>query len=406
MTRSLSLAAYLAYARRTGPAPTLPDTPRPDGTVIWAHAVDATRADTLVHLAKRLTQTRPGLHMVLTATMPEPRRRRAGGTVIWQTLPEDNVPAADAFLDHWRPDICLWTGGDLKPALMVCAARKDIPLYLVDADETLLERPVWRWFPDLPRAVLGSFTAILARNEAAARQVRRLGAPERIVSVTGPFQEGALTLPCNMSDREEMAVLLLGRPVWLAAMLHVDELDTVLAAHREASRAAHRCLLVIVPDDPADSATIRPRLDAEGWRYVTWSEGELPSEATQIVLADTRGEMGLWYRLAPITFMGSSLVSGQYGRDPNEPAAHGSAILYGPNVARYLHRYSRYAEAGAARIVRDTDTLSGAVQRLMPPDQSATMAHAAWDVASKGAAVTDRIVDMLLDRLDRQDAAR
>ena len=115
MTRSLSLAAYLAYARRTGPAPTLPDTPRPDGTVIWAHAVDAARADTLVHLAKRLTQTRPGLHMVLTATMPEPRRRRAGGTVIWQTLPEDNVPAADAFLDHWRPDICLWTGGDLKP---------------------------------------------------------------------------------------------------------------------------------------------------------------------------------------------------------------------------------------------------------------------------------------------------
>lgn len=406
MTRSLSLAAYLAYARRAGRSPTPPETPRPEGAVIWAHAVDAARADTLIHLAKRLTQTRPGLHMVLTATVPEPRRRRAGGTVIWQILPEDNVPAADAFLDHWQPDICLWTGGDLKPALIVCAARKNIPLYLVDADETLLERPVWRWFPDLPRAVLGSFTEILARSEAAARQLRRLGAPERIISVTGPFQEGALTLPFNSSDREEMAVLLLGRPVWLAAMVQVGELDTVLGAHREASRAAHRCLLVIVPDDPKDSVTIRERLDAESWRYVTWSEGEMPSEATQIVLADTRGEMGLWYRLAPITFMGSSLVSGQYGRDPNEPAAHGSAILYGPNVARYLHRYSRYAEVGAARIVRDTETLSGAVQRLMPPDQPAAMAHAAWDVASKGAAVTDRIVDMLLDRLDRQDAAR
>ena len=110
--------------------------------------------------------------------------------------------------------------------------------------------------------------------------------------------------------------------------------------------------------------------------------------------------MGLWYRVAPITFMGSSLEAGQWGRDPNEPAAHGSAILYGPNVRRYLSGYSRFAEAGAARIVRDADTLAAAVQRLIPPDQSAAMAHAAWDVASQSAGVTDKILDLVQDTLD------
>ena len=114
--------------------------------------------------------------------------------------------------------------------------------------------------------------------------------------------------------------------------------------------------------------------------------------------------MGLWYRLAPVSFMGSSLVSGQYGRDPDAPAAHGSAILYGPNVARYLQRYARYAEAGAARIVRDSDTLAAEVQALLPPDRAAAMAEAAWEVATRGAEVSDLVVDMVLDALDRRGA--
>lgn len=406
MSRSLSLAAYLAYARRGGRAGPPPETSRPEGKLIWAHAVDAARADTLVHLARRLAQQRPGLHMVLTTSEKVKERRHSGKTVIWQPLPEDQVAAAETFLDHWRPDICLWTGGDLKPALLISAAKRSLPLYLVDADEAYLERPAWRWFPDMPRAVLGSFTEILTRDETAARLLRRFGAPERIISVTGPFQEGAMTLPYKIADREELAMLLRSRPIWLAAMVQVAELDTVLDAHREVSRLAHRSLLILVPDDLSDAEAIRARLDAQGWRYIAWSEGAVPSETTQIILADTRGEMGLWYRLAPISFMGSSLVAGQQGSDPNEPAAHGSAILYGPHVGRYLRRYARYAESGAARIVRDTATLAAAVQRLIAPDQAAAMAHAAWEVASKGAAVTDRILDMVLDRLDRQDAAR
>jgi 3-deoxy-D-manno-octulosonic-acid transferase len=396
----------MAYARRAGGAPVPPDTPRPDGPLIWAHAIDAARADTLIDLSQRLALQRPDLHVILTGAAPAPKRLKPGRSVIWQDMPADTGPAAEVFLDHWRPDICLWTGGDLNPALLITAADRDIPLYLVDADETCLDRAAWRWFPDLPRAVLNRFVEIHARSDAAARLLRRLGAPNGVLRVTGPFQAGALSLPFDASDGEEMARILLGRPVWLAAMVQTEELATVLDAHEKLSRVAHRSLLMLVPDDLADSQTFNQHLTDKGWRHITWSEGELPGEATQVVLADTRGEMGLWYRLAPVTFMGSSLVSGHDGRDPNEPAAHGSAIIHGPNVTRYSDRYARYTEAGAARLVRDAATLSDTVQSLMPPDQSAFMAQAAWDVASKGAAVTDRIVDMLLDRLDRQAAAR
>ncbi|MEI4233149.1 3-deoxy-D-manno-octulosonic acid transferase [Roseovarius sp. D22-M7] len=406
MTRSLSLAAYMAFARRAGPAPPPPETPRPDGPLIWAHAIDPERADTLIDLSKRLVQHRASLHMILTGPGPAPQRLDPRGAVIWQEAPDDTGPAADVFLDHWRPDICLWTGGDLKPALLIHAAERDIPLYLVDADEARLDRTTWRWAPDLPRAVLGRFAEIHARSDSAARLLRRLGAPNASLRTTGPFLAEALTLPHDMSDREEMARILRGRPVWLAAMVQAAELYTVLDAHENLGRVAHRSLLILVPDDMAEADTFARHLSAAGWRHVRWSQGEMPGEATQVVLADAPGEMGLWYRLAPVAFMGSSLMPGYSGRDPNEPAAHGSAIIHGPHVARYRDRYARYARADAARRVEDAETLFEAVQALMPPDRSALMAQAAWNVASKGAAVTDRIVDMLLDRLDRQAAAR
>ena len=398
MRRSLSLAAYLAYARRGAEDTTPPPEPRPEGELVWAHAVEPAHVDALQQLAERLAAQRPGLHMLLTTRDAPSEHRRS--SVLRAHLPEDTVAAANAFLDHWAPDICLWTGGDLQPAFITCADEHDVPLYLIDADETLLEKPAWRWFPDLPRALLSRFAMILARSGNAARALRRLGVKDTEIDITGPFQEGAIALPYAESDREELSGLLRGRPVWLAAMVQPGEVGAVLDAHRMVSRLAHRALLVVVPDDPADGPEIRARLTRDGWRVAVWSEGDLPEETTQVVLADTFGELGLWYRVAPITFMGSSLEAGQWGRDPNEPAAHGSAILYGPNVRRYLSSYSRFAEAGAARIVRDADTLAHAVQRLIPPDQSAKMAHTAWDVASQSAGVTDKILDLVQDTLD------
>ncbi|MEB8388203.1 3-deoxy-D-manno-octulosonic acid transferase [Rhodobacteraceae bacterium KMM 6894] len=413
MARSLGLAAYLAWARRAASGPEggfVPSGPRPDGAVIWGHATSQDHARALIQLCERLAVQRagpraPNLTLLLTLApgVPIPAHTRA--LTLVQDLPGENGTAPEAFMTHWHPDLCLWTGGDLRPALLVQAATQGVPLFLVDADRPLLERVKWRWFPDVPRAVLGRFSRIMTRSEGTAQYLRRQGIRDEVISVTGIFQEGAITLPYNEALREEMATSLRGRPIWLAAMLKPDELEIVLAAHQQASRLAHRLFLIIVPDDLNDTDRFAQALAEGGWRHTIWSHGEMPEEATQVLLADTRGELGLWYRLSPISFMGSSLRPGMGGSDPNEPAAHGSAIIYGPSVGRYLPSYTRYAEAGAARIVRDADTLSSALSRLIAADQAAAMAHAAWDVASVGAEVTDQIMEFVHDTLDTAASA-
>lgn len=400
MPRSLSLAAYMAYARRASQTLTPPDGIRPEGELVWAHAADGTRATALCQIAERLAQLRPGLHMLLTCaeglTLPE----TTCPAVIQYSLPEDTVAAAQAFVDHWAPEICLWTGGDLRPALLICADDRNIPLYLIDADQEQLNRPGWRWFPDLPRSLLKQFSQIQARSDEAARALRRIGVPDKDITVTGALRPEAVPLPCNEAERDDLVQTLLGRPVWLAAHLQLDELDIVLEARQAVSRLSHRLMLVIVPKSPADGEKFQKALQDKGMRVAVWAEGDMPEETTQIILAEAGEELGLWYRLAPVTFMGSSLLPGMIGQDPNEPAVHGSAILYGPNVRLYLQDYARYAEARAARIVRDANTLAAAVQSLIAPDQAASMAHAAWDVASQGAEVTDRILDLVQDTLD------
>lgn len=392
---------------RPGAAPArgVPPPPRPEGEVVWYQATTPDHADLAEELAERLTRDRPGLHVLLTGAPGILAEWSPCSGVLACPLPGDDGPAVQAFVEHWRPDIGIWTAGEVRPALLAAADRSGVPLYLVDADAAHLPGTSWRFIPSATRAALRRFGLIMARSSADEIALRRrLGLRDAAITVTGPLRVTSKPLPFDQGDHEELSALLRARPVWLAAHLRPEEAEIVLQANAGIIRVSHRALVVMAPERPERSAPFREALEAAGLRYVAWSEGARPDETTQAILADTAGELGLWYRIAPISFMGGSLVPGGPGSDPDEPAAHGSAILYGPNIRDHVAAYALYAEAGAARIVRDAATLAGAVRRTIPPDQAARMAHAAWDVATKNAAVMDRLVEIVLDALDARGA--
>jgi 3-deoxy-D-manno-octulosonic-acid transferase len=140
-----------------------------------------------------------------------------------------------------------------------------------------------------------------------------------------------------------------------------------------------------------------------GLRVAARADGDEPEEATQAFLAEGTGEMGLWLRLAPLSYVGGTLA-GPGGRNPFEAAALGSAILHGPRTAPWEAHWQRLAAAGAARLVRTGAELGGAVESLLAPDRVAAMAHGAWDVATQGAAALARAADVIREALDARDA--
>ena len=396
-----SLKAYLALNRdRAGSGDKAASLPaRPVGTLLWAHADTPSRLRAVASICQRIRQQRPDL--AILATGPN---AAGDGDLLTADLPAETLADITAFLDHWAPDLCLWASHALRPALLHIAAERGCGLTLIDADDRDWTTPAMRWLPDLAPVTLGHFDRILATSRLAEQRLRRIGVEPERLAIAGPLTEAALALDCPPALHEKMAALLGGRPVWLASRLHEDEVRPVLRAHGRASRLSHRLLLVLVPQEPEQHEAIQRQVDDTGFRVCHWNTGEMPDENTQILVAPGPEELGLWYRLAPIVFMGGSLVAGQHGHDPLEAAALGSAILYGPAVGRHLPSYSRLAEAGAARIVNDVDSLTSAVSQLIAPDRAAAMAHAGWDIVSAGAAMTDMVVDLVLDRIDRIEA--
>lgn len=403
-TRPFSLQAYLALARGRPRGAAPERAPRPDGPLIWLHADTTAAAKLLLQLASRIYALRgPGACLV-TCEDENGAGITTDSSVFHDVLPDETLTATRAFLDHWKPDLCLWTSHMLRPALLHRAAETGFQRIFVNAKDVAYATPILRWMPDVVPSALQDFTVLLAQSRAAARRLRRMDLGTVDIRTTTGLMSASLPLPCIDSDHQMMAEQLAGRPVWLAARLRRDEIETVLIAHRRASRMAHRTLLIINPDPTVPIDALKDQLKTVNLRYCSWDDGHLPDDSTQVLISEDPADLGLWYRLSPISFLGGSIATGHGGTNPFEAAQLGSAILYGPNVRKHLSTYSRLAEAGAARIVRDTDTLSAAVSRLLAPDQAAAMAHAAWDIASSGAETADLIVDLANDALDTWEA--
>jgi 3-deoxy-D-manno-octulosonic-acid transferase len=315
--------------------------------------------------------------------------------------PVESPAAARAFLAHWRPDLILMTEGELRPILLHEAALRGIPMILADGSAPYLagnRRGLW---PGLYRECLDHFRQILAVDEVAARALRKRGADVSRLRVEGRMEVGSSALPCNEAERAALVRQFQTRPVWLAASVPEVEDAAVIAAHRSALRLAHRLLLILVPDQPErGEALARHMHDTEGWTVARRSADEEPDEETEVFLADAPAEMGLWYRLAPITFLGGTLAGAGSERDPNEAAALGSAMLHGPRHGTWSDTFQRLAESRATRPVSSPADLAEGLAELLSPDRVARLAQAAWAVSSSGADVTDRVVLLVRDLLD------
>ncbi len=395
MARSLALGLYLMLADRGAPDVRPPRPRRPDGPLLWVNAATGTRPEAMDQLMRGLAASRPGLAVLVTSEATPPPE---GVDCLTDLPPPDRGPSVRDFLDHWRPDAALFLGSDLPPALVTEAHERRLPMILADAQLDPGATSFWR--RGMVASVLARFDRILARDAASAMALQRLGGRALPVERAGHIEAVPDPLPCNEAEREVMADLLRARPVWLAAACPEAEEEAVIAAHIHAMSHAHRLLLILAPTDPARVEPLIQRLTDEGLIVAARARDEEPDPEVQVYLTDGPTEMGLWYRLAPVTWLGGSLT-GPAIRNPAEPAALGSAIVHGPAGEPHGAALARLAEARATHAVQRAADLPGAIAELIAPDKAALLAANAWVATSAGAEAVDRIVGATLSALDR-----
>ncbi len=386
---------------RIGEREGIPSLPRPDGRLIWFHAASVGESLSLLEVIRRLGEHDKALNFLITTGTVSSAgilAARLPDRCQHQFVPLDIRPFVQRFLDHWRPDLAVWTESEFWPCLILATQSRGTPLVLVNARMSERSARRWRWLPGAARRILAAFRAVQAQDDVTAAALRRLGvAPDRL-AVTGTLKEGMPPLPCNEVERVRLSRKIGDRPVWAAASTHPGEEVVVAEAQAKASQSVLRLMVILAPRHPERGDEIAASLRARGFNVAQRSAGQDPQPETAIYLADTLGELGLWYRLAPVSFVGGSLVD-RGGHNPFEPAALGSAIIHGPHVRNFADIYARLDAAGAARQVRDVATLITAVTDLSRPDRRAPMAYAAWELSSSGADVTDKALALILDHL-------
>ncbi len=340
-----------------------PGLARPQAPLVWIHAASVGEATSVLALIQRIRQDRPGLEILLTtgtvasARLIEPR---LPGGVRHQFVPVDLPGAVERFLGHWRPDLAIWVESELWPNLVLATQRRQIPMALVNARLSARSHARWLAMPGLARRMLGGFALCLAQDEVQARRFRQLGAAAESV---GDLKSAAEELPADPAALAELRRAIGARPVWLAASTHAGEEDAAVAAHRLAAAAHPGLLTILAPRHPVRGETIAAALRREGLGVARRSLGEPIGPQTDIYLVDTLGELGLFYRLAGIAFVGGSLVD-RGGHNPFEAARLDCAVLHGPFMGNCVAMAAALAVAGGAELVGDGATLGAAVSRI------------------------------------------
>jgi 3-deoxy-D-manno-octulosonic-acid transferase len=366
---------------------------RPIGPLIWIHGASVGESLSVLSLIDRLLADNPALHILVTTgtvTSAALMAQRLPDRAFHQYAPVDRLSCVQKFLDHWRPDLALWIESEFWPNALTEMRRRGTKLVLVNARISPRTYSRWRWLPSLIRPILDCFDLCLAQSEAEAERLRKLGAKR--VDAPGNLKFAAAPLPADGSELTRLSALTGTRPRWLASSTHAGEEEVLGRVHKKLASGLPQLLTIIVPRHPGRGNAIAESLRAQGLPVAQRSRGAALDSNTAIYIADTMGELGLFYRLCPIAFIGGSLIP-HGGHNLIEPAQLGCAILHGPHMQNFREIADDMGNANAAITVGDEETLAGALRRLLAdPAAASKLAQAAKSVADAKTAVLDRVM--------------
>jgi 3-deoxy-D-manno-octulosonic-acid transferase len=375
---------------------------RAPGRLFWLHAASVGETLSTLPVLDAMARRDPDLRFLVTtgtvtsAEMLAQRLPPEWAARVQHRFAPLDVPAwVERFLADWRPDAGAFVESELWPNLLAAAAARGLPLALINARMSPRSATRCGRAPGLARAILGAFRLVAARSAEDARRLGALGVAG--VQSWGDLKAAAPPLPADPAALATLQAAIGTRPVFLAASTHPGEDAMVLAAHAALAGAFPDLLTIIAPRHPDRGAAIAALGAGAGLATLRRADGALPGRDTAVYVADTMGELGLFYRLAGAALVGGSLVR-HGGQNPLEAARLGCPILLGPHTWNFEEPVARLLEAGGATRLDEAAALAPAIRGVLSDAGRARgMAKAAATVAQGQAGLPDRLAGALLD---------
>jgi 3-deoxy-D-manno-octulosonic-acid transferase len=375
--------------------------PRSPGPLVWCHAVSVGEATSVLSLIETIRKYFPAWQVLLTTGTVTSAKLLAGrlpkGTV-HQYVPADRWLFVTRFLDHWRPDLALWVESELWPNMLASLRQREIPAVLLNGRLSEKSFRFWSLVKGKAGNMLDTFALILAQTEAERARFAALGG--KTVLYVGNLKYAAESLPCDELELDRLRTQVGFRPVWLMASTHAGEDEIALAVHFRLRARWPNLLTIIVPRHAARGDSILKLIAKTGLRGTRRTAKKDILPATEVYLADTMGELGLFYRLAPVTCLGGSFVWG--GHNPIEPAQLGCAVLFGPTMTNFAEIADELLVHHAALQVHSTNELALRLEQLLAaPEGMLALANVARALAEQKRGVLVEVLRLLSPWLER-----
>lgn len=376
--------------------------PRPAGDLIWIHAASVGESmSTLALIHKFLETPDPPRILLTTGTVTSARLMAAilPETVIHQYLPSDVPEWIERFLDHWKPTLVLWLESELWPNMIREIHARSLPFFLLNGRISDRTYKRWAWHKKSTAQLLKAFQTCFAQSKEDQDRLLKMGAVQVIMA--GNLKFSATPLNADESELKRTKAMIGSRPLWLAASTHAGEESYIAQAHGLIRQTHPDALCILIPRHPERGGAIASAL--KGYCLARRSLGQAVTAQTQIYLADTMGELGLFYRIAPIAFIGGSLVP-IGGHNLIEPAQLDCVPVHGPFMEKSLQTARVFQDGHASFAIQDPVSLAKAVKKVLDsPRLYCAMVKAGHRVIASQNQVLDAILQEILPRLHHAD---
>ncbi|MBC6444015.1 MAG: 3-deoxy-D-manno-octulosonic acid transferase [Alphaproteobacteria bacterium GM202ARS2] len=340
---------------------------RPKGKLLWIHAASVGEYLSTLPLLKSLTEQTQAPHILLTTgtvTSARLAQQRNPAGVIHHYICLDAPRYVARFLDHWRPNVSLWMESELWPTMLMETRKRHIPMLLINARMSSRSQANWRRAKKTLRYLLACFDGCFPQNESHVQTFHLMGA--RSVRFIGNLKDAAEPLPCSAKELATWQQILKGRPIWIAASTHPGEDLWIKKTHSTLQKTYPNLVTLHVPRHASRGRAIAQALRDDHCLPICRSDYPYPpqDEGALFYIADTIGELGLFYRLACVAFIGGSLIQ-HGGQNPLEAARLDCAIITGPHHDNFQRTYHALNKHGAAQIIRTAEALPKAVLSLL-----------------------------------------
>lgn len=378
--------------------------PRPSGKLLWIHSASNGEILSILPMVPILLAKKPDWNILMTAGTRSARdsfdKQAANfppGRVIHQFIPVDHPSWVHKFMNHWHPDAVIWMESELWPNLLHAIRKRNLPAVLLNARMRPNTVKRWRSLTSAVREMLSTFCTVFVMAKNFAPIYQEFGA--RQIEYFGNLKIDKPPLAVDTAALQELKTMIGNRPCISAIATHPTD-EALFAETYQKLKAEHPTLLgLIALKHPSRGEDVRAELATMGLNVSLRSTGDAITPETAIYIADTFGEMGLWYNLAPFGLIGGSVFPFG-GQNPYEGIHFGFVAIYGPYMFNFPDTTAILEENDISVLIDDKSKLYEAMKYLLDhPDVLSRKQETAKRVATESTHIIEPTADYIVQHI-------